>query len=500
MIGSEFYSKGLSDRNSYENTAEKISLITLPYLMRKDGATSSTKMVSSASQSFNGSLLNNLKAKMGMSLLPPSTSSFRLKPDASEMMELFGDNEQAREAVATELAMAMDNINSELENQQIRSDMFDMVLQLIAVGSVVVEKIPNDGIQLHTLKNFVVKLDARGRPLKICIKEVLVFLPDGIEVKKKQEEYELYTMCEYDNDAKNWVVTQDLDGEAVGEEKRYKDYDSLPFRYLGWTWMTGETQHRPFAEDYFADMLQVDKLSMLNTAGAITAAKVLLMVNPRGGRTRKQDVALSSNGDVIDGHADDVTAFQLQKSHDFSVSNEREQEIKKQLLKSFLDTGSVTRDAERVTAEEIRVMAQQLESSTLAGVYSKLSLGWSKWIVQHIMNEINTKFESVEVDVLTGLDSLGRSQEGQKLDSFVNKLASTEKLSWIKDGELIRRWASYDGVNTIGLVKTTEEKRAEAQEQAKQQQEQQMAMSGADAMGQQGGQNLANNITGQPQQ
>lgn len=491
LLPSEFYSAGLSDRKPYEDRAEQIASISLPYLIRKDGSGATTLLGSSASQSFNGRLFNNLKAKMGMALLPPSTSSFRLKPDALGVIGLFGEgNDRDEDGIAAmyaDLSFKTDLINTELENQQIRTDAFDMILQLIGVGSVVTEKIKGKGIQIYPLKSFVVKLNSKGAPLTICVKETLSVLPEGIVPEKEEEEYELYTMVNYDKNSDKWIMTQDIAGVLVGEEKTFSSYNDLPFRYFGWTWMVGDKYHRPFAEDYYDDMNQVDKLSKLNTDGAVISAKSIIFVNPRGNRTKKSAISDSENGDVVDGSAEDITAFQFQKGHDFQVSNQREADIKKELKECFLDTGAITRDAERVTAEEIRRMAQQLEASTLAGIYSKMSLQFSKWIVERIIDELGIKFNATEVDVLTGLDALGRSQEAQKQDQFAQRLVAMGLQHWLIENELITRWANYDNINTVGLIKTPAQVKKELDDAKKQQGERLLIDSAAKSAGESSG-------------
>lgn len=487
VIPSEFYNAGTSDRKPYEDRAQKISEISLPYVLRADGSDGGSDLFKSVSQSFNGRQINNLKSKMGMALLPPATSSFRLKPDALAMVQLFQGNEKAIERIRQQLSLNTDAINSEIENQQIRSSLFDMLLQQIVVGSVIVEKNDRAGITIYPLKSFIVKLDSRGEPLAMCIVEKTSTLPDGVTPKEKKDEYDLYTLLAIDKNTNKWMMKQDIDGEQVGEAKSYKDYDSLPFRYFGWNWVQGDQYHRPFAEDYYPDMLQIDKLGKLNTEGAIIAGKSVILVNQRGGRTRKVDLVKAKNGGVIDGSADDITAFQFQKNFDFQVSNDRESTLKRELQANFLDTGSVQRDAERVTAEEIRVMAQQLEASTLAGVYSKMALKWSKWIVLKVMDELKITFDAVDVDVLTGLDALGRSQEAQKMDNFMQRATTLQLNHWIKDNELLGRYASFDGINTVGLIKTTDEvqtEQAAAREQAAQNT---LVEEGAKSLGQQAG-------------
>ena len=141
-------------------------------------------------------------------------------------------------------------------------------------------------------------------------------------------------------------------------------------------------------------------------------------------------------------------------------------------------------------------MAQQLEASTLAGVYSKMSLSWSKWIVERIMDELGIKFEAIEVSVLTGLDALGRSAEAQKQDAFVQRLAAVDLKHWLKESELISRWAGFDGINTVNLVKTPEEVSKEMQAQQQAAQQQALAQAGAESAGKAGGEAIVNSMQG----
>jgi len=494
MTPTEMYNKYVPDRKPYEKRAEDIASISLPYLIRKDGSTGTKGMENAPAQSFNGRLINNLTAKMGMALLPPSTSSFRLKPDAEALLQLFGGDEDQLAQMYADLSIKTDAINSEVENQQIRSSLFDVIRQLVGVGSVVVEKLSKKGVVIYPLKSFVVRLDSKGNPYEMCINETLSVLPEGLEQKEEKDEYELYTLLVMDKETKSWTMTQEIDGEMIGDEATYKDYDALPFRYFGWTWMIGDDYHRPFAEDYYSDMEQANKLAKLNTEGAVIAAKSLILVNQRGGRTRKSDIVDAPNGEVIDGREEDISAFQFNKNYDFQTSNEREAMIKQELKSAFLDSGSVTRDAERVTAEEIRIQAQQLESSTLAGIYSKMALDWQKWIIHQVMKELKIKFETIDVNVLTGLDALGRSQEAQKQDAFVQRLVAVEMKHWLKESELITRWASFDGINTANLVKTPNEVKQEMAQAQQQAQDQQMAMSGAESAGKAGGEQAIANL------
>jgi len=94
-------------------------------------------------------------------------------------------------------------------------------------------------------------------------------------------------------------------------------------------------------------------------------------VNPNG-TTKKRTLADSPNGGIADGNAQDVSVLQLEKFNDFRIAQETASQITERLSFAFLLNSAVQRNAERVTAEEIRFMAQELEAA-LGGVYSTLS-------------------------------------------------------------------------------------------------------------------------------
>ena len=460
---SEFYETYSKDRKEFETRAENHAELTIPYLMRKDGANSSDAIGFKRAQSFCGGLVNTLKSKMGLALLPPSTSSFRFRPDPTELVKTFGEGEnqdkEGIEAMYSALSADTEEINSEIEVQQVRPSLFQIVDQLLVVGSVVAEKVEGEGLLLHTLKSFAVKLDRNGNPLGICVVEKLYKedLPEGVTPKDdKAEEFELYTLAHINED-KKWEVIQELEGELVGEEATYPDYLSLPFRYLGWKWVAGDKYHRPYVEDYFDDMEQLNKLAELLTRGALAAAKVTFLVDESIGRTDKDDIANSPTGAYRYGKADDVTVVQANKNYDFQAPAEREANLKRELAKMFLSTESTTRNAERVTAYEVQIMARELEESTLGGIYSSMALQFSKWLVHQIMLEKGVKFETIEPEILTGLDALGRSQEAQKLDGYVTRMTQLGLTDFLVEEELAQRYASYDGINTQNLVRKKKE-------------------------------------------
>lgn len=488
---SEFYSKGIQDRRPYEDRAKKLSELTLPYVFRDESANGSTEYADSIEQSFCGRLINTLKAKVGIAILPPSTSPFKLTMD-SKVLSGNGYTPEEISEVNLLLSNKTSYINSEIEVQQIRAGLFDVILQNLLVGSCVIEKVKSRGIKLHLLRNFVVELDSHGEAIKICIKEMLTTLPDGVESMPK-EEYELYTMCILDESTEKWTMTQEIDRQQVGEPITYTKA-KFPFQYIGWTWISGDKYHRPYAEDYYNDMVQYNTLSKVLTQGSVVASKSLIFVDQRGNRTKIDDIIKAKNGSVIDGSANDVTSFQLGKNFDFQVPMEMLSSIGRNLSQSFMMAESATRNAERVTAEEIRVMARELEESNLSGVYTKMTHQFTKRIVEWIMQELDIEFKEIGVHIVTGLDALGRSSEGQRLEAFVQKAIAIGVGGLLNMDEIIRRVASFDNINIDGIVKSkaqiAEEQKVAQDAQLQQQLMEETAKSTGSSIGGMAGQAL----------
>ena len=499
MTPLEFYNNGVGDRDQFLDRARKFAEYTIPYLLREEGSSSSTATKDVYGQAYLARLVQTLKAKIGLALFPPASSSFKLDP-ASEDIEAFSveaaemaeaDGRDPDEAIDAEVAgtyalisRSTANINKEIEAQGVRATTFDVVLQTLVIGSTIMEKVPNDGIRYHGLENFVMKLDGRGRMRQLCIHELVDELPDGITADEK-EEYHLYTMVTYDTKTKKWNMVQEID-EVLFGEKTYTD-KTLPFEHVGWSWSHGDHYYRPYIEELMGAMEEFSDLTRVLTQGSIAAAKTMLFVDQRGGRTRISEVAKANNLAVLNGRADDVTAFQLGKNYDFQIPYEVVNDHKREFASAFLMNESATRDAERVTAAEVRFMAQELEASTLSGVYSTFSEKISKRVVEWVMAELGLDLKALKLKMVVGLDAIGRSNEARNTDEFVGKVSSLGYMQKINGDELVNRYASFHNVETTRLVKTPTQQKKEAAEAQKAQTQMIQDQAGAQSSGQEAG-------------
>jgi len=497
QLPSEYYNSRLSDRKAFEDRAEKFAEVTIPALFREEGSSGADKLPRKYVQSLGAKLVKNLGSKIALTLFPPNSSSFKLTPDAETLAAVTAGDKNMLTIINKDLSQAVDIINNEIERQDIRKHVFTLIDHQLVIGSCIMEKIPQKGIKIHGLRNIAFTLDDMGEAYDMCVVEELNKLPEDLrsEETENQDSYELYTRCQYNYDNKKWEVTQEVNGVIVGDIQTYND-DNVPFSYQGMIWNIGEKAHRPFVEDYYGSLNAYNQLSKLLTQGSVVAAKTLLFVDERGARTRKEDVAGSENGAVLDGRADDVTPFVLGKNYDFQVPMQVRAEFRDELEEAFLSKSSITRQAERVTAEEIHEMAEELESA-MAGVYAVISNRIPKRIVTWIMQELDIKFESIEVSIITGLNALGMSNEIMKLDGLMTRLGQLNLQDYINNDELIDRYASGYGVNTVNLIKTGQQVSKERQQAQEAAMMQQAGESGAESLGKEAGKKLVQGRQGQ---
>ena len=225
-------------------------------------------------------------------------------------------------------------------------------------------------------------------------------------------------------------------------------------------------------------MVSLEGLTKAIVEGASASAKTLFMVSPNG-TTRAKALAESENGAIIEGSAQDVSVLQVGKFPDFRVAQETIAKIEQRLSYAFLLNASVVRDSERTTAEEVRMVAQELQDS-LGGIYGILSQEFQLPFVKRKLAILqkDKKLPSlpkgiVFPKVITGIEALGRSNDRNKLIQFLqtlNGVLGAEAIGqFVNVTEAISRLAIADGIETKGLIRTQEDIQAEAEAQQEQQ-------------------------------
>ena len=474
------YDRYKGDRDNYLRRGREASLFTIPSLLPDVDHTSTSELVTPF-QSIGAEGVNNLSAKLLLSLLPPNAPFFRLVVDNSELEALLAEKRsEAEEGLAKIERLVM----QEIEVRGLRVPISEALKQLIVTGNVLLYLPPEDQIRVFRLDRYVVKRDSMGNPLEIITKESLspLSLPENAkeiitdpESDSTLKDLDLYTCVKWTG--KNWMIHQELNGLTVPGSEGTFPKNRNPFLALRFTHMDGEDYGRGYVEEYLGDLKSLESLTQSIVEGSAAAAKVLFLVRPNG-TTRVKTLAESPNGAIVTGDDNDVSSLQLGKSQDFAIAQQTIQMLQTRLSRVFLMNSSIRRDAERVTAQEIRLAHQELEIA-LGGVYAILSQEFQLPLVEILMNRMakEKKIPKLPGDALkplivTGVEALGRGEDLNKLGVFLQSIAplGPQAMQEINISDYITRLAGSLGIDTEGLVKSEEQKQVEQQAAMEQQQ------------------------------
>ena len=479
--GKSLYTKLETHRFQFLDRARDCSRLTLPTLIPDDGQTAGKKFPCP----FNGMGargVNSLASSLLLSLLPPNAPFFRLVLDDAALRQVEGLPEVKTE-IEQNLADIEKAVMKEVEAENIRVSLFEILKHLIVGGNCLLHFNPEGGLRVFPLSRYVVKRDPMGKPLHIITKESIQpdQLPEEMQGMVAGEgpdtSVDLYTCIHRITENKYSVYQMVGDTEVPGSRGTFPT-DKLPFLPLRMYSVEGEDYGRSYVEQYLGDLRSLEGLTQSIVEGAAAASKILFLVNPNG-TTRARTLARSANGAIVEGSAQDVTVLQSQKAADLSIAAQTATQISERLSYAFLLTESTVRNAERVTAEEIRLLSQSIEKQ-LGGAFSLLSAELQLPLVNRIMDRL-TKAKKlpklpkkfIAPTIITGVEALARGNDLQRLDFFLQGMAQTvgpETIGqFVNLREYIKRRATALGIDLAGLIKTEEELAAEAQ-QAQQQQ------------------------------
>lgn len=508
------YAKLESDRWPFLNRARECSKFTIPTLIPPAGHSNATKYYTPY-QAIGARGVNNLASKLLLALLPPNSPFFRLQID-DFTLEHLTKQEGMRAQVEEGLNKIERAVQSEIEAGAIRVSAFEGLKHLIVGGNALLYTPDEGGMRVFPLEKYVVRRDPMGSVLDIVVKETVApsTLPDDVqemlgykstederaEDQKNDKSCDVFTHI-YREEGQ-WEVYQEIKGKVVPNSQGTYPLDKTPWIPIRFNKIDGENYGRGYVEEYLGDIKSLEGLSQSIVEGSAAAAKVLFLVNPNG-TTSQQTLAEADNGAIVEGTEADVTVLQLQKYNDFRVALETIARIEERLSYAFLLNSAVQRNGERVTAEEIRYMAGELESA-LGGIYSILSQEMQLPLVNRIMFSMERKKKmptlpkgTVKPVIVTGMEALGRGNDMNKLQMFFQAAGLIAQLPpEINKDDALKRLGTSLGIDMKGLVKSPEE----IQQEQQQAMMMQMAQQGLNPAITQAGQLMKQNMANQQSQ
>jgi hypothetical protein len=420
---------------------------TLPYLF-PPVTSNNTAELQGSNDSIGARCVNHLSNKVVTTLFRPQGAFFRLHFPEKEMRAvatLAGVTDEV------EIAAGIEKLEAELNaTEQEAMDELDMVEYrpnatqasklLIVTGNALMYH-PEDGpVQCYTVRDYCVVRDLSGVVIEIITKQCKAFetfLPDiqdklrtpakGATARDYQnhDDVTVYTQIKLEDDGK-YHVYQQVDHVDMDTKDVFYPKDKLPWVVLTWNLARGENYGRGLVEEYAGAFhaLEVYNGALINIAGVM--GNIKFMVKPAS-VIDINEMNNSPPGSYHAGNPEDVAAVETNKQADAQFIQLMIEKQERNLSAAFLLNSSMTRDAERVTAEEIRMVANELELSN-GGVYSRLALQWqvpTAWIILDAINWDGDKY-GIKPKIITGMDSLSRQGEMDNLRLFVSDLALLE--------------------------------------------------------------------------
>ena len=485
------YEELSSSRAPYLDRARRCSALTIPSLIPQTAGTLNYRHNGGDSfdvpwQSMGARCVNNLASKLMLAQMPPNTPFFRLmvQPNAIPTDERDPDMDAEIERGLSKMERLIVNYASTGDDRVVVHEAFK---HLIVGGNALLYLPPITTLDDHNarcyhLSDYVVRRTPAGQVMEIIVHEAvsLTSLPEelqavlmkelgepqeaGNEAHFKDGVYDiidLYTGIILDEAAGLWRVRQEVMGHVVPHSIGTYPLDASPWIPMRFIRVDGEDYGRSYVEEYYGDISSLDALYQALIEGAAACAKVVFLVNPNGS-TRVEDLSQSPNLGFVNGLADEVTVLQMQKYGDFKVAKEMIAELERRLAHAFILNTAIQRDGERVTAEEIRRMSEDLEAA-LGGVYSLMAVEFQLPYVRVRMRQMSDAGMlpvlpdgTVKPSIVTGVEALGRGNDKTKLLELgqqVAQILGPQAISSLIDPtEYLRRLIAASGIDEGGLI------------------------------------------------
>lgn len=465
------YEKLSGTRQPVLDTARLCTELTIPTILPPDGFKDGD-VLKDTFQSQGARGVNNLASKLLTTLLPPNSPFFKFTIDSSVVEE-----KQLSETDVNAFLSGMEQVlMRDIEVNKLRVPTFAMLRLLISTGNVLIyypPEVEGGGMRVFNINQYVVERDPMGVPLEIVVKEKVnplalspiiqaAVMEKKKEVSSKSDYVDMYTRLSRGID--KWTVTQEVEGINVAESEGTYDLDSLPWLALRWNYAPNMNYGNGVTEEYLGDHRTLEALSQAMAEGTAAAAKVLMFLDPSSPLTPK-NISSADNLAVLSGNAEDISTLQIEKRADFATALQLMDTITQRLSYAYLLNTSVQRQAERVTAEEIRYMAGELEDA-LGGVYSVLSQEFQAPTIKLLMKRAQKagrlpmlKDDIIEPLITTGLEGLGRGHDLNKLQTALTGLQSLgeEGLAYLKKDVFLKQWFNSLGIKSEELIFSAEE-------------------------------------------
>ncbi|MCY1708363.1 portal protein [Pannonibacter sp. SL95] len=469
-------------RGTLLRNCEQYAAWTLPYLFPKEHNQPDNQEILNPPETIGARGVNHLANKVVTAMFRPQGPFFRLRLDAATRRKV----KAAKGSNADKVFAQLESDFADLEKEAIEH--LDMVefrpiatlaaKYLIVTGNALMFHPPKGAPQVYSLRDYVIIRDLSGEVIELITRESKAFEtfhPDvqqqirSLRADKKEiaatDDITVYTQVILEDDGR-YHAKQEAGGVALKLADAAWPRHLLPWIPLVWNRIRGANYGHGLVSEYAKAFHSINVLedALLAIAGVVSDIKFL--VNPAS----HLDVVELNNsppGSYHPGKEGDVTQITLDKYNDLQFLQNQIDRYERRLGEVFMLNSAVTRDAERVTAEEIRRQAYELETS-FGGMYSQQAMQWQVPTANILLYQIgfDSRLNGIEPQIITGMDSLSRQGEMENIHMWLADLALLEQLPEdVRARISIERYGEFTGaarqVNYKQIMKTEDELKAD---------------------------------------
>jgi hypothetical protein len=482
------YGRLASDRTIFLDTARDCAALSLPYLLTPTGVVNGQKLPTPW-QSMGAKGVNVMASKLMLSLFPVNATFFKLQINDGKLSLDPNLSATVKSEIDLSLSKMERVVMQNIAESQDRVILHQAMKHVIVTGNVLIY-MGSNGVKLYPLDRFVVVRDGEGNPTEIVTVESIdrQFLPAEFQTEQArnvndvadntsapstdvtvgENEAAVYTWAKLKDG--QWRWRQEVDGKILPDSYGKAPKNTTPWLPLRFNVVDGEDYGRGRIEEFLGDLRSLEGLMQAMVEGSAAAAKVVFLVSPAA-TVKPSTLAKAGNGAIIQGRAEDVTAVQVSKQADFSSAYQMIQSLTQRLSEAFLIM--TVRQSERTTAEEIRATQQELNEQ-LGGIYGNLT---TELVRPYLQRKLFTLQRSKELPqlpkgivfptIIAGLEGIGRGQDRESLMMFLQTISQAlgpeAMAQYIDPEEAVKRLAAAQGIDTLKLVKTADQRQQEQQ-------------------------------------
>jgi len=483
------YQRLVKSRNSVLEAGRAAAKVTIPGLIPEEGGSDPHDTLEQPWTSMGARGVNNVSAKLLITLFPPERPFFRLDVDAATAQAMGVDQLGKVQVALAGISRASMVL---AEQSASRTIWMEALRHLVVVGNVLVYN-PDDGsrMRMWRLDQYVVQRNASGDLITAVIKDDIYpsELEEGVraavglesddedqDASKEEKKVPIYTVIRRIGDQIEHY--EEINKLEVPGSRGAVEAGKAGWQALRWQAVPGSDYGRSYVTEYAGDFLTLEDATKAIVKFAAEASRILRIVDPNAG-VDVEELAEAESGDFLTGFIDRIGTLQLDKNQDFNVVWQLAENTERRLSQAFLMPANTIRNAERVTAEEVRAVAQELEDA-LGGTYTVLSAEVQRPYANRLLYILERQKkapklpDSVAPVIITGFSALGQNHETRALLDWMAAVSG-----WFQNPalagvvnltEVSRRAGVGFGVQDVDTLLKSEEQQAQESQAAQQNQ------------------------------